>query len=222
MNTKKRRLNVSIIIGLLVLLLILPAMVLAQDDEPLDPEFCNPFMERLAEEMGVDCAKILELRAEGFGLGEIMKAWYLSKELTGFGEDWEDLLRSKQDGQIGWGQFKMAQRMAGDEGDPVALLALKQSGIGWGHIKKAQALDEAGIMKFGVAIEMSEQDLDWDKIQEELGLPPGPPPWAGGGKDKSDQGPPPWSNAGGKDKDKGEQGPPSWANNEKPQEDGGE
>ena len=203
-----RRLRVAGILGLLFLLLLLPVLVFAQDDGEEDSPVCNPVMMRLAQEMSlaqemdVTCESLAALQTEGVGLGQIMKAWHLSGDLEGFGDDWKELLIRKQEEGIGWGQFKMAQRLAGAEGEPGPLLDLKQKGFGWGHIKKAIALAAAGFIDFDDAIGMAEGDLDWDAIREANDLPPGPPPWASSGKDKTDQGPPPWANAGGKDKDK--------------------
>ncbi|MGD2078922.1 MAG: hypothetical protein PVH18_11100 [Chloroflexota bacterium] len=178
---------------LLLLILAIPTVIMAQDDA-----ICNPATSRLAEVMvDVDCEDLLDLQAEGYGLGEIMKAWYLAEDLEGFG-DWRTLLERKQAEDLGWGQFKMAARLAGEDGDPEALLELKQAGTGWGLIKKAQAVDASGMMSFDEALAMFQSGAEWDEIRAELGLEPGPPPWAGP-----------------KDKDKGDNGPPPWANNDK-------
>jgi len=195
------------IILLFIILMAVPAMVLAQDGEGEDEDTvtCNPAMERLASEMGLEgCSVLMKYKADGTGLGNIMKAYHLSQSLAGFDESWESLLVRKQADGLGWGQFKMAQRLAGNSYDPNDLLNKKQEGYGWGHIKKALALDAAGIISFEDALNMTEDDLDWDKIREENGYPPGPPPWAASGqdKDKTGHGPPPWAVAGGKDKDK--------------------
>ncbi len=102
------------------------------------------------------------------GLGEIDKAWRLSQGLPGFEGDWEDLLQ------------------------------LKQEGGGGGEIRKAQALDEAGILTFDEALDSFQNGIGWGEIKAEQGLQ-GPPPWAGNGKDKPDKGgPPPWSNGRGR------------------------
>jgi len=202
-NTRRKLIG---IIFLLIILLAVPAMVLAQEGDAEDEGVivCNPAMERLANEIGIDCSVIMDYQTNGVGLGNIMKAWHLSQSLTGFEENWDTLLARKQAEGLGWGQFKMAQRLAGDSYDPDLLLNKKQEGYGWGHIKKALALDAAGIVSLEDAFNMTEDDLDWDKIREENGYPPGPPPWAAGGKDKdkSGHGPPPWANAGGKNKEK--------------------
>ncbi len=206
MKISTRRHKLIGFILLFILLLAVPAIVLAQEGEDGDEDaiLCNPAMDRLATEMTIDCSVLMDYRANGVGLGNIMKAYYLSNSLTGFGETWESLLDRKQAEGLGWGQFKMAQRLAGGSYEPDALLLKKQEGYGWGHIKKALALDAAGIMDFDEALTMTEDGLDWDKIREENGYPPGPPPWAASGKDKdkTGHGPPPWANAGGKDKDK--------------------
>lgn len=208
------------IVLLVALLLVLPAVTLAQDDEDEDPLVCNPVAQRLADEIGVDCDVLVELQGQGYGLGQIMKAWYMSQNLEGFEGDWLTLLARKQEEGLGWGQFKMAYRLAGEDGDPEALLALKQSGLGWGQIKQAQALDESGLIGFDEVIQMMTDGLGWGDIRLELGLPPGPPPWAGGGKDKTDQGPPAWANnnkgkEAGNDNGNNQGGPPAWANNDK-------
>jgi hypothetical protein len=206
MKKSTRRRKLIGISFLFIILLAVPALVLAQEGEGEDEDAitCNPGLERLATEMGIECSALMDYRADGVGLGNMMKAIHLSQSLTGFDETWESLLARKQAEGLGWGQFKMAQRLAGDSYDPNDLLNKKQEGYGWGHIKKALALDAAGIISFDDALNMTEADLDWDKIREENGYPPGPPPWAASGKDKdkTGHGPPPWANAGGKDKDK--------------------
>lgn len=207
---------------LAAVLLLIPAVSLAQDSDGEDDGAltgCNPVALRLAEEMQVDCAVLLGLQNQGVGLGQMMKAWHLSQ---GLDTDWLTLLNRKQEEGIGWGQFKMAYRLAGEDGDPEALLALKQDGLGWGQIKQARAIDEAGLMSFDEAVAMMQDGLGWGEIRAQLELEPGPPPWAGGGKDKSDQGPPAWSNAGGKNNEEGgnTQGPPPWANNDKDKNNG--
>jgi hypothetical protein len=177
-------------------MLAIPTAILAQDDEAA----CNPAASRLAQVMAIECQELLDLQAQGFGLGEIMKAWYLAEDLEGLGE-WRDLLEKKQDEGLGWGQMKMASRLAGEEGDAQALLDLKQSGIGWGQIKKAQAVETSGLMGFDEALALFQSGAGWDEIRAELGLEEGPPPWAGPKKDK--------------DKGANGNGPPSWANNDK-------
>lgn len=177
---------------LLLLALALPTVLLAQEEAT-----CNPAATRLAKVMNMTCQELLDLQAEGYGLGEIMKAWYLAEDLEGFG-DYRALLEMKRAEGLGWGQFKMAARLAGEGGDPQALLALKQSGTGWGLIKKAQAVEAAGLMSFDDALALFESGAGWDEIRAQLGLEAGPPPWAGP-----------------KDKDKGGNGPPPWANNDK-------
>ena len=108
------------------------------------------------------------LEAQGVGLGEIAKAWRLSQNLPGYDGDWEALLQRKQDG------------------------------FGWGEIRKAQSLDDAGILSFDEALDSFQSGLGWGDIKAELGLD-GPPPWAGGGKNKEGKGgPPPWANGRGR------------------------
>jgi hypothetical protein len=208
MSRKAKFLGLSLV---LLLVLAVPTVILAQEEVT-----CNPAASRLAAVMEIDCEDLLELQAEGYGLGEIMKAWRLADDLDGF-DDWRELLEMKQDEELGWGQFKMATRLAGEDGDAQALLELKQSGIGWGIIKKAQAIAAAGLMSFEEAIAAFESGADWDEIRAELGLEEGPPPWAGPKDKDKDNGPPPWAN-NDKDKDK-DNGPPPWANNDKDKED---
>lgn len=184
-------------LALIVLLaLAIPTVILAQEETS-----CNPAAARLAKVMKTDCQELLKKQAEGYGLGEIMKAWYLAQDLEGFG-NWQELLEKKQAEGLGWGQFKMATRLAGADGDPQALLNLKQSGVGWGQIKKAQAVEAAGLMSFDEALSLFQSGAGWDEIQAQKGLEAGPPPWAGP-----------------KDKDKGNNGPPPWANNDKNDQD---
>ena len=195
---KRVRTNPKVVglILLLALLMVLPAVSLAQEEEVS----CNQAAIRLTKLMEIKCQDLLDLQAKGYGLGEIMKAWYLAQDLEGFGE-WQDLLERKQTENLGWGQLKMASRLAGEDGDAEALLELKQSGVGWGHIKKAQAMEASGLMSFDEALAAFEADAGWDEIRDQLGLEEGPPPWAGP-----------------KDKDKGDNGPPAWANNDKKQD----
>lgn len=205
---KKKSSYFGLITIVTVILLLVPAVGLAQDGEGTEAAQCNPVAERLAEEMGIPCQEMLD-QAAGHGLGEIMKAWYLSKSLDGFEGDWIALLDRKANEDIGWGQFKMAARLANDSQSAEALLALKQSGLGWGQIKQAQALAaeaELGV-SFDQVVAMMNEGLGWGDIRQQLGLPPGPPPWAGGGKDKvkgnsggNGNGPPPWANSGGKNR----------------------
>ena len=195
MNRVNPKAKVIGIVLLLGLLLAVPAVILAQGDEVA----CNPAAARLAEVMSIECQELLDLQAEGYGLGEIMKAWYLAEDLDGLG-DWRELLEKKQAEGLGWGQMKMASRLAGEDGNAQALLELKQSGIGWGQIKKAQAFEASGLLGFDEALALFESGAGWDEIRAQLGLEEGPPPWAGP-----------------KDKNKGDNGngPPSWANNDK-------
>lgn len=189
MNQFHRKLRVISLGLLLLLLLTVPAVILAQEEAT-----CNPAATRLAEVMDISCQELLDLQAEGYGLGEIMKAWYLAEDLEGFG-DWRALLEMKQAEDLGWGQFKMAARLAGEDGDPEALLALKQSGAGWGLIKKAQAVEAAGLMSFDEVLALFQGGAEWDEIRAQLGLDEGPPPWAGPkNKDRGNNGPPPWAN----------------------------
>jgi hypothetical protein len=151
-------------------------------------------MLELAGEMFVDCQDLVDLRNGGAGLGEIMKAWHLPQSIEAYNGDWQSLLEMKQQ-DIGWGQFKLAYRLADSSAQAEELLALKKSGMGWGQIRKAQAISEAGLgLSFEQALEFSRGDLDWSEFQEQMGLPPGPPPWSGGNKVRETQGKPPWAN----------------------------
>jgi hypothetical protein len=184
---------------LLLLALAVPTVILAQEEAN-----CNPAAARLAEAMDISCQDLLDLQAEGYGLGEIMKAWYLADDLQGLG-DFRALLEMKQSEGLGWGQMKMAARLAGEDGDPQALLALKQAGVGWGLIKKAQAVETAGLMSFDEALALFQDGAGWDEIRAQLGLEAGPPPWAGPkDKDQKTNGPPPWANNDKNDKQDGD------------------
>ena len=190
-----------LLISLITLLLLLPALTLAQEDDGEKTlTHCDPVASRLAETMVVTCEQLLDLLADGYGLGQVMQAVYLV-EGTGNLADVEALLQQKQEQDIGWGQLKMAQRLAGEDGDAEEMLRLKQEeGLGWGQIKKIQALMDAGA-DYDEAIMWMKEGLGWAEIQVLLGVDGGPPPWAGGGKDKvkndKGNGPPAWSNAGG-------------------------
>lgn len=203
--------QLSTIVALIGVLLVLPAVGLAQDGDAKDPPGCNPVALQLAQEMGIDCQVLLDSQAAGFGLGEIMKSWHLSQQLSAVSDNWQALLQQKKEAGLGWGHFKMAYRTAGKEGDPQALLAWRQSGLGWGQIRQAQILDGESSAELESIIEMMQAGLGWGDIRAELGLPPGQPPWAGGGQDKGEHGPPPWAQGGGNNENKGGQGPPDWA-----------
>ncbi len=193
-NGKVKFMGVALLI---VLLMAVPTAILAQEDEII----CNPAAARLAEimDMEIGCQELLDMQAEGHGLGEIMKAWYLADDLEGMG-DWRELLEQKQAEGVGWGQFKMAYRLAGQDGETAQyLLGLKQMGHGWGHIKKAQAIEATGKMSFDEALALLESGAGWDEIRGRLGWEEGPPPWAGP-KVKGDNGPPPWANNDKNDK----------------------
>jgi hypothetical protein len=199
MNQIHRKFRLVGLALVLLLALAVPTVILAQEDDT-----CNPAAARLAEVMGLSCKDLLELQAEGYGLGEIMKAWYLAGDLEGLG-DVDALLEMKQSEGLGWGQLKMAARLAGEGGDPQALLALKQEGVGWGLIKKAQAVEAAGLMSFDEALALFRDGAGWDEIQAQLGLEAGPPPWAGPkDKDQRGNGPPPWANNDKNDKKDGD------------------
>lgn len=221
---KKQGLGILIIVA--AALLLLPAVALAQDgeEESIDEtgNYCDsPVAQYLVEAYRIDCKL---MATNGVGLGEIMKAIHLSETLPGFEGDWEDLLALKQ-ADLGWGQMKIASRLA--DGDPVVigeLLTLRQENeVGWGQIKQAQALADAGI--YGSTLEAAlelQAGMGWGDIKAELGLE-GPPPWAGGGKEKkgngsssrvadgaekNGHGPPPWAGGG---KEKKGTGSPPWA-----------
>ncbi|MGB3717606.1 MAG: hypothetical protein WA996_24530 [Candidatus Promineifilaceae bacterium] len=207
MRAQIRLIRVGGLIALATVLMLLPAVGLAQDGgDDVDDEassYCNsPVAQYLVEELGFDC----ELMAVGgVGLGEIMKAWHLSQTIPGFEDDWESLLMLKKEG-LGWGQVKMAARLG--NGDPEMIekyLTLRESDVGWGQINHAQALADAEILDFDEALDKFQNGMGWDEIKAELGLE-GPPPWVGG-KNKADKGPPVGA-AGGKNKS---HGPPPWA-----------
>jgi hypothetical protein len=183
------------ILLLVLVLLLLPLQVVAQDEDTEEKRTnCNPVMFELAGEMGIGCQALVELQNGGAGLGEIMKAWHLSQNIEAYNGDWQTLLEMKQQ-NVGWGQFKMAYRLAESSAQAEQLLTLKQSGMGWGQIRKAQAISEAGLgLTFEQALEFSRGDMDWGEFQEQRGLPPGPPPWSSGNKERENQGKSPWAN----------------------------
>lgn len=197
MNMVNRKVKFMGIVCLIGLLMAVPTVILAQEDGVI----CNPAAARLAEimELETGCQGLLDMQAEGHGLGEIMKAWYLADDLEGMG-DWRELLAQKQAEGVGWGHFKMAYRLAGQDGETARqLLGLKQMGHGWGQIKKAQAIEATGKMSFDEALALIESGAGWDEIRTQLGYDEGPPPWAGP-KVKGDNGPPPWANNDKNDK----------------------
>lgn len=226
MSIRTRSLKLATLVLVVVALLALTGVAFAQDGQGDEdegaPAVCNPVAAQLAETVGLDCTELLNLQASGTGLGEILKAWKLSQVFTGFQEDWEALLEAKQAG-VGWGQFKMAYRLGGADG-ATDMLQMKQEGYGWGQLRKAQALAAAAGIDFETALN-EVTTKTWEEIQAAYpDLPAGPPPWAGGGKDKDNQGPPPWANGGkgtddgstapglGKNKEGKRTGPPPWSN----------
>lgn len=166
---------------LVVVLLLSAAMPVLASSPTVAAPACVPAAAVLAERMGVACSVLMELHAQGIGLGRIRKAWLLSQTLPGFQGTWRDLLNAHLDG-VGWGEIRMAHRLASALGaDPDDLLALKQGGMGWGQIRRAYALAGAGIgVKLEDAIKWIREGLGWEEIRERLNLEPGPPPWSGG------------------------------------------
>jgi hypothetical protein len=227
MSIRTRSLRLATFVLVVVALLALTAVAFAQDgqgdEDEAAPAVCNPVAAQLAETVGLDCTELLDLQASGTGLGEILKAWKLSQVFSGFQEDWETLLQAKQAG-VGWGQFKMAYRLGAADDSAQMLLEKKQEGYGWGQLRKAQALAAAAGIDFEAAL-TEVTTMTWEEIQAgHESLMGGPPPWAGGGKDKDNQGPPPWANGGkgtddgstapglGRNKEGKTTGPPPWSN----------
>ena len=178
-----------------LLLLIFPLQLAAQDEETDEPRSeCNPAEMNLAADMGIECQELLGLINSGAGLGEIKKAWYLSQNLGAGADNWQALIELKQQG-TGWGHIKKAYYLADSQADVERLLALRQTGMGWGVIKHAKALANAGLgITFEQALELFQSGKEWDEIREDLGLPHGPPPWSGGSKERTGSGKPPWAN----------------------------
>jgi len=197
---KNRRFLLGLI--LITLLLLLPTVTLAQDGDDEEPlAHCNPVALRLSETMEVDCEQLLKLLANGHGLGQVMQAVYLVEGAGNLAESAsnlayvEDLLQQKKEQNIGWGQLKMARRLAGEDGKVEELLRLKRDeGLSWGQIKKFE--DLVDYMGYEEAIKWLKTDSEWEGE--------GPPPWAASSKDKIKNGngnsPPAWSNAVGIDK----------------------
>ena len=201
--------------------------VMAEDEDPA-PD-CIPFARMLAVLMDVDCEVLMGLHADGIGFGQIMKAWRVSQMVSEDGLDWEDLLQRHVQEDLGWGEVMMAYRLAASfDVDPEDLLALKvEDGLGWGQIKQAFALADADLdITVDEALALFAQGLEWGEIRQELGLPPGPPPWAGGfmrigplapAEDTAEPGPPPWAGGPPQDGPPGQSGngrspgPPPWA-----------
>jgi hypothetical protein len=195
MNKERQGIPRRGILFLVAIVLLIPMAAIAQDEESGQKRVdCNPVSQGLADEMGIDCLELVDLQNSGVGLGEIMTAWHLSQSLDSYRGEWQTLLEIKQQ-DIGWGQFKMAYRLADANNSPEQLLALKQSGLGWGQIWRAQTLTTAEFgLSFDQSLALIEGDLGWGEIQDQLGLPPGPPPWARGSKTMENQGKPPWVN----------------------------
>ncbi len=206
----KRFVRLLFVMIMVVSMLMLGSPLVSADDA--DPSLdCIPFAQSLAERMDVDCDYLMELHAQGIGLGQIMMAWNLSQIAPDDGLTWEELLARKVDDGLGWGQVKMAYRLAQSfDADPEELLALKvEEGLGWGQIRQAYAIGGAELgITAEQALELFAQGLGWGEIRDELGLAPGPPPWAGG---PHGVGPPAWAG------DSEEPGPPAGVGNSKQQ-----
>jgi hypothetical protein len=209
---KKFTVGLTALVLSLALLLGFAAPTMADEGSSLE---CVPYAGWLAETMDVSCDELMALHAEGVGFGQIMMAWRISQTLPDYEGSWEDLLASHLEGE-GWGQTMMAYRFAAAfDADPAEMLALKEAGLGWGQIGHAHALAAADLgLSFDDAVALLQSDLGWGEIRDQLGLPDGPPPWAGkpawtgeGGQPSWGGGPPPW--AGGDDDDGN--GPPPWA-----------
>jgi hypothetical protein len=201
--------------AILVVTLLFAGTVAADDGDDADDGdtlTCNPVVTYLMEETGLSCDAILEYQAQGIGLGQIMRAWYLSQNLPGYTDDWETLLLDHAAG-LGWGQLMKAYWLADAWGETLEmsgqdLLDLKESGLGWGQIMKVAAIagDENFEGDWHDVLTMMEQGAGWGTIRDELGLPPGPPPWAGG--PAMPQGKPPWAGgSGAPGQNKGDNGP---------------
>ena len=201
MSSASRRVCVAAtLIGLLLLALAAPAAAQEPGDAP--PTWCAPPAARLAGALGVRCERLLALHAEGVGWGEMMVAWRLAEGNPG---SWRALLDAHRAGQ-GWGEVMMARRLGAALGiPPNAALRLKHAGLGWGQIRRAQALAARLGIPLGEAADLLRSGADWDRLREDRGLPPGPPPWAGGppgaagpadedlAEDDARGSPPPWA-----------------------------
>jgi len=199
-KSHKRLLFLMLIVAFV---LILPATTLAQEVDDPPPDTCNPVMERLAEAMdNIDCEDLLDLLEQGFELGQVLQAAYVAGE-DATPDDLEALILQKEEDDIGWGQFKIASRLANEDFEFEDLMEMRLvDGLGWGQIKKVQALFDAGA-DIDEAVGWMQQGLGWADIQAQLpDWESGPPPWANNDKEKGSgnngNGPPPWSNAGGK------------------------
>lgn len=169
MRKQRKHTKLAIFLVLVALLMAAVAPVAAQDDGPVD---CgHPVATYLANLMDMTCETLQGYVADGFGYGEIVKAWHLSQFAADFDVESpitpEDLLALKQGDEaydgLGWGRIRQLMALVGFEdadGNPVTTyeeaLQMFQSGMGWGEIR--------------------------DALELEKGAPPwaGPPPWAGG------------------------------------------
>jgi hypothetical protein len=167
---------------LLALALVLSAATpMLADDGDEEDLACNPMAARLAEMMGIECDEIMALHDEGVGFGQIMMAWRVSQSAPeGYGLGWEELLQLHLEGE-GWGERMLAYRLSSAiDADPDDLLELKAAGLGWGQMSHAAALAAHLEVPFEDVVGEFGDDPEWDDIREAFGLPPAPPPWAGG------------------------------------------
>ena len=172
-----------LIVTLILFLALLAAVASAQEDD--DVLGCDhPRVAYLVEKTGADCQVILDLRDEGVGFGQILKAAVVAEGLEGVAGEWDELLATHREG-VGWGQiaraYGLAERYADLNLSGEYLLTLKtENNLGWGQIRKAQAIAAADLgISFDQAISMMVEGREWEDIREQLGLEEGPPPWAG-------------------------------------------
>ncbi|MCI0395901.1 MAG: hypothetical protein L0332_17635 [Chloroflexi bacterium] len=197
------KIRMALSLALLLVTAIFTHVANAQEEEGVDCQ--HPRVVYLVEKTGATCQELLDLQAAGVGFGQIVKAAVVAEGLPAYEGDWRALLAAHQSG-AGWGAIARAYGLAGGYAElgisGEELLALKDSGLGWGQISRAQALATAELgVSFEQAVEMMQSGLEWEEIRTQLGLPQGPPPWAGGNRkeDKEQQGPPPHAQGQGND-----------------------
>jgi len=90
------------------MVIVLPVSTFAQEEEPgEDPEtdglWQNPVAVYLADRLGISYEEVIALQEEGYGLGNISKAYYLMKLPEAEGMDIPTILAQAK--EMGWGEF---------------------------------------------------------------------------------------------------------------------
>ncbi|HSH01223.1 MAG TPA: hypothetical protein VLL52_01805 [Anaerolineae bacterium] len=147
---------------------------------------------------GATCEELLALHDGGIGWGVLMQAGVVGEVTSA---DWRALVAAHGDDGVGWGQigraYALAERLGDESITAEMLLGWHGEGLGWGQIRHAHALSEEVGMEIEEAVALFAEGQGWGEIRRELGLPPGPPPWAGNPNGRGNGASPGGGNGGG-------------------------